>query len=55
VRRTSTIAKWKKVIREHCDDAIATSGPNSWRTAFFDGILKNQDAVQWLFDNRAKA
>lgn len=55
VRRTSTIAKWKKVIREHCDDAIATSGPNSWRTAFFDGILKNRDAVQWLFDNRAKA
>lgn len=53
VRRCATLARWKKSLKDHRDDAEATSGPNSWRTAFYAGLLAHQDPVEWLFQNKS--
>lgn len=52
VRRCSTLVQWKKRLKEDLEDAEATSGPNSWRTAFFSGLAARSDAIAWLFKNK---
>jgi hypothetical protein len=52
VRRCTTLAMWIKWLKNHREDAETASGPNSWRTAFYAGLLARQDAIKWLFTNR---
>lgn len=49
VRRCATLAKWKKTLQERLQDAEATGGINSWRSAFYSGLLARKDAVRWLY------
>ncbi|WAI81018.1 MULTISPECIES: hypothetical protein [Achromobacter] len=52
VRRFTTLAAWKKSLKNRLDDAQSASGINSWRTAFYAGLVARPDAVSWLFKNR---
>ena len=52
VRRFKTLAAWKKDLKNRLDDAESAGGINSWRTAFYAGLVAQPDAVSWLFKNR---
>jgi hypothetical protein len=42
----------RKALREELRKARATTGKNSWDTAFFRGLLKNSHAIDYLHDLR---
>ena len=42
----------KKRLRILLGDSVSISGPNSWKTAFYAGVVGAPAIASWLFLNR---
>jgi hypothetical protein len=51
-KRLKTRAAVKKRLKTLLEDSMSTSGPNSWKTAFYAGASGPPAVISWLFDNR---
>lgn len=54
VVRKRTLASCQAELAELLRTALLSSGPNSWRTAFYAGAANDPAIAQWLFANRKK-
>lgn len=52
IKRLKTKAAVKKRLETLLEDSVSTSGPNSWKTAFYAGASGSPAAISWLFKNR---
>lgn len=52
VKRLKTKVAVKKRLETLLEDSESTSGPNSWKTAFYAGASGSPAVISWLFGNR---
>ena len=52
VRSLNTKPALNKHLRNLVGDSISSGGPNSWKTAFYAGVLSSPAIANWLFLNR---
>lgn len=52
IKRLKTKSAVKKRLKTLLEDSVSTSGPNSWKTAFYAGAYGSPSVISWLFTNR---